>query len=231
VLVLGLAVSGGAASAQAGGLDLRFGGYFPSADSNLFDDDADLYTRGAAFGAATPPGLKDSDWDGFAGGIEYNHKLAHNVEWAVHVDGYGRTLDTSYRHYTRTDGSPILQTLKLEIVPIGASIRIVPTSRRARFAPFLAVGADLVYYKYREFGDFIDFFDPDRPIIADSFRSDGFAPGFHAAGGFRIALGDDFAIVGEGRYLWSKTDMDDDFRNNRIDLGGISATLGMHIRF
>ena len=89
----------------------------------------------------------------------------------------------------------------------------------------------MVFYEYKEYGDFVDFFDPDLPVIPDSFRSDGVAWGFHATGGVRVFVNDDFAIVGEARYLVAKDDMDDDFRGNRIDLGGVFATLGVHIRF
>ena len=164
---------------------------------------------------AIPPGVQKSDWHGFFGGIEYNQKIANNVELAVSVDGYSKTLDTSYRDYVNADDRPIQQTLQLSVVPIGLSVRLVPTSRRARIAPFVVVGVDAMVYEYEEFGDFIDFFDPERPIVTDSFVSDGVAFGFHAGGGLRVAVSDDFAIVGEGRYFWSKTDMDDDFAQNR----------------
>jgi hypothetical protein len=93
------------------------------------------------------------------------------------------------------------------------------------------VGGDLVVYEYKEYGDFIDFFDPELPVIFDSFQSDGVTVGFHATAGLRFYVSDDFAVVGEARYLWAKDDMDDDFRGNRIDLGGIAATLGVHVRF
>ena len=159
------------ATADAGGLDLRLGWYFPSAQSNLFEDVFSLYTKGAAFGVTSPPGIQSSEWDSFTGGIEYNHKVANNVELAVSVDGYSKTLDTSYRDYVRGDDSPIQQTLRLSIVPIGLSLRLVPTSRSARLAPFVVVGVDAMVYEYEEFGDFVDFFDPRPEIIADSFAS------------------------------------------------------------
>jgi opacity protein-like surface antigen len=217
--------------AHAGGLDLRFGGYFPSANSNLFADVTSLYTRGASFSTATPPGVQKSDWQGFFGGIEYNQKVANNVELAVHVDGYSKSLDTSYRDYVNFDDSPIQQTLRLMVAPVGVSVRLGPTSRRARLAPFVVAGVDAMVYSYEEFGDFIDFFDPDREILYDSFRSDGVDFGVHLGAGLRVAIGDDFAIVGEARYYWSKTQMGDDFDQNEIDLGGLAATIGVHVRF
>lgn len=205
---------------------------FPRTDGNLFSDASELYTPAAsAVGRGDPRGLDRNDWIGFAGGIEYNARLVRNVELGVSVDGYTRTLDTSYRKYTRPNGSDILQTLKLSVVPLGVSVRLVPTGRRVRLGPYVAVGADLLFYQYEAFGDFIDFFDAQQPILPEAFRSDGVAPGFHVAAGLRVPLGHDVGLVGEYRYQWAKDDMDEDFSLNRIDLSGGGATLGFNIRF
>jgi hypothetical protein len=214
-----------ASPASAGGLDARLGAFIPNANSNLFLDDESLYF------------VSKGDWVGFTGGVEYNHVLARNVELAVHVDGYGRTLDTSYRDWTRPDGSEIFQTLRLQIVPFGVTVQFVPTSKRAKVAPFIGGGADLFYYKYEEFGDFIDFWDPDLPVYADHFISHGVTFGFHATGGVRFYLNRDFALVVRGNYQWAEADMGGDFspnepgQVNRLDLSGASVTFGLHIRF
>jgi hypothetical protein len=218
VIILGL-LALPAATARAGSLDARVGAFFPRAESNLFDDDAELYT------------VENSDWRGISGGIEYSGRLVPNVEFGLHLDGYGRTVHTSYRDFVRESGREITQSLKLNIVPLGLSVRLVPTSRRASFAPYVAAGVDLYYWRYEEFGDFVDFDDPDLPVIGDAFVSEGVAPGFHVAAGLRVPLNRDFSLTGEVRYNIAKDDMGDDFRGNRIDLGGVNATLGVHIRF
>jgi hypothetical protein len=220
-----LLLTGAASPASAGGLDVRLGAFIPRANSNLFHDDESLYL------------VSKSDWVGFTGGVEYNHVLANNIEVAVHVDGYGRSIDTSYRDWVRPDGSEIFQTLRLQIVPSGLTLQIVPTSKRTKVAPFIGGGVDLVYWKYEEFGDFIDFFDPDLPVYADHFISDGVTFGFHATGGVRVYLNRDFALVVRGAYQWAEADMGDDFGPsepgliNRLDLSGASVTFGLHVRF
>ena len=214
-----------ASPASAGGLDLRVGGYFPRGNDTLFQDVRDLYL------------VEKSDFYGVYGGIEYNHVLMDNVELGIHLDGYSRTVDTSYRDYTRPGGDEIFQTLKLSMVPLGVSIRFVPTSKRARIAPFVGGGVDAIFYRYEEYGDFIDFFDPELPIIGDAFLSDGTAFGFHVLGGLRVYINRDIAVVGEGRYQWAKDDMGDDFAPNesglvnRLDLSGATFTVGVHVRF
>jgi len=211
-----LAVS--AAPSHAGGLDLRAGAFFPRADSNLFTDDSELYT------------VKKSDWKGFSGGAEYSLNLGRQVELGFHIDGYGRTLDTEYRDFERPGGRPITQTLKLTTAPVGVTLRFVPGGRHGA-TPYIGGGVDVVYYEYEEFGDFIDFQDPDLNIISDDFIDKGAAFGAHAVAGLRIPINHDFAITAEGRYLWSKANMGEDFRGNKIDLGGPSAFVGLHISF
>ena len=225
-LALTTAMLGAAAPSHASGLDLRLGAFFPSAKSNLFSDAAELYF-------VDPK----KDFRGFTGGIEYNTQLVDNVELGISVDGYDKMWDTSYRDYLHPDGGEIRQTLKLDIVPVGLTLRFVPTGRRVPVAPYLAVGADLFYWRWREYGEFIDFRDSDNPIIADSFRSDGWTGGFHVAGGLRVRVSHDFQVTAEGRYQRAKTTMGDDFSpteegfENEIDLSGWSATVGVHIRF
>jgi len=215
----------GASRATAGGLDLRIGGYLPRGNETLFLDDRSLYF------------VEKSDFYGVYGGIEYNHVLMDNVELGIHLDGYSRTVDTSYRDYTRPAGDDIFQSLKLNMVPLGVSVRFVPTSKKARIAPFVGGGVDAIFYQYEEFGDFIDFADPDLPIVADAFAADGTAFGFHVLGGLRVYINRDIAIVGEGRYQWAKHDMGDDFAPNEpglvnpIDLSGATFTVGVHLRF
>ena len=217
-------VLAGASRAGAGGLDLRIGGYFPRGSETLFEDDRSLYF------------VEKSDFYGVYGGIEYNQVVLDNVELAIHFDGYGRTVDTSYRDYTWDDGSEIRQSLKLSMLPLGVSVRFVPTSKRTKIAPFVGGGVDAIFYDYEEYGDFVCFppasgtcrFDYD--VVPDAFNADGTAFGFHALGGLRVYVNRDIAIVAEGRYQWAEDDMGDDF-TLRIDLSGWTFTVGAHIRF
>jgi hypothetical protein len=225
-----------AVDAGAQGLDLHIGGFVPRmrdcgipssrpAEYTLFQDVCELYV------------VDPQAFDGVYGGIEYNHVIMKNVEASVHLDGYSETVDTFYRDYERPGGGNIYQSLRLRTAPLGVSLRLVPTSKRAKIAPFVGGGVDAVFYQYEEFGDFIDFFDPDLAIYADHFVDDGVAFGMHAFGGLRVYLNRDFAIVGEGRYQWSGKDMGDDFLPNepgfvnRIDLSGWTWTVGVHVRF
>ena len=234
VLALGLVAASPVAS-WASGVELHFGAFFPNADSDLFFDDTTLYTRAPT--EAGPPLLKRNDWDGFSWGGEFSFSVDKHVELGLSVDGYTKELDTAYRDFTRPDGSDIRQTLRLEYIPLGLSVRFLPLNRFAPVQPYLTVGGDVIFYQYEEFGDFIDFFDPDLAIHSDHFFDDGTAFGAHALGGFRYYFNRDFAFTAEAKYMWSGHDMHGDFSPNgpglvnRIDLGGWTFTGGVHIRF
>lgn len=212
-----------AAPAQAGNLDLRIGAFFPRADSgapnDIFRDNSELFT------------VSQSDWTNAIGGAQYNVALARFVEVGLSLDYYSRHNYTSYRDFVRPDDREITQTLRYELTPLGVTLRFIPTSRHTKLAPFVGVGGDVIFWKYEEWGDFVDFGSPRLPIEYDSFVSKGETLGFHVCGGLRFAFGDDFAVVGEARYLWADADMGGDFYQNRIDLSGLSATLGFNIRF
>jgi opacity protein-like surface antigen len=222
VMVAALAASGLVAAsgpADAAGLDLRAGAFFPRADSNLFDDTEELF------------GAQKDDWIGFTGGAEYSFGVAEHLEVGFHVDYYGRQLDTFYVDFTRPNGQDIFQTLEIDTLPVGATVRYVVNPSRGAVTPYVGVGADAVFYEYKQYGDFINFFEDDLPVTSDFFVDEGTAFGFHVTAGVRFPLGDDFSIVAEGKYVWAKTDMGEDFRLNEIDLSGPSATLGLNLRF
>jgi hypothetical protein len=197
-----------------------------SADYTLFQDVCELYAVG------------QGAFHGWYGGGEYNHVVAKNVELAVSFDYSSKTVDTFYRDYERPGGGGnIYQTLRLRTSPLGLSLRFIPTRKSVRFAPFVGGGIDAVFYRYEEYGDFIDFHDPNLAIYGDHFVDESTAFGAHALGGFRYYFNRDFAFAAEARYLWAGHDMHGDFSPNgpglvnRIDLSGWTFTGGIHVRF
>lgn len=217
VLLVTVASAAAPAAVDAGGFDVRVGGFVPRAESNLFTDDAELY------------GTTKSDFRSLGGGAEYEISMGDHFELGIHADGFGRNVQSSYVDFVTPSGREITQTLKLAVVPMGLSLRFLMTDPGSSFVPWVAAGPDLVYWRYEETGDFVDFETSD--IIADSFESHGTTPGAHVSAGARINVSDDVAVTAEGRYLWGGADMGHDFRGNRIDVTGFAATIGVHLRF
>jgi hypothetical protein len=205
---------------QAGSsIGLRLGASVPRADSNLFHDDAELY------------GTEGSDWVSFAGGGEFAFDLGSRFELGLHVDGSHNSVHTSYRDFTFDSGREITQTLELDTVPMGATLRVMLADRhRSRVVPYVGGGLDALYYQYSEYGDFVDFESPDLDVYEDWFESDGVALGLHVNAGTIVKVGDDLGLTGDVRYTWAGDDMDNHFRGNRIDLSGFTFTVGLQLR-
>ena len=224
-LVIAGVLAGVPATAGAASVQLRLGGFMPAADSNLFRDDSILYT------------VEKSDWDGFTIGGEFSFEPREHLELGIHVDGYDERVDTFYRDYTRPSGQEILQSLKLTLVPTGVTLRFLPRSRYATVSPYVGVGGDMIWYKYEEFGDFIDFQSPELDIVPDHFIADGWEPAVHVVGGLRVRLGHDFSVIGEARYQWADDELEDDFFPQpgqdalRLDMSGLSVVVGLSLRF
>jgi hypothetical protein len=210
-------------SAFAQNLDLHGGAFFPSANSNLFLYDSTVYSVSGS-----------SAWIGATGGVQYSQRIGPNVEIGLGVDVYDKHIDSFYRNFTFSDGSNITQRLHLSEVPVGVTLRFVPTNRRAHIAPFVGIGGDLIFWTYEESGNFIDITNPG-PVTADTLRSTGVTPGLHVEAGLRIPLNYDVAFIVQGKYLWApKVDMGGDFATsppNQIDLKGASALVGINFHF
>jgi len=214
--------------ASAGGLELRLGGMKPRAKSILFDDSIALYDalKGGDFKK-----LDRDDFIGGAGGIEFTTTVAPNIELGFSVDGYGREIPSRYSDFTRPSGRDIEQTLRLVIVPTSAIVRVVPTGRYRKFAPYVGGGVSAIWWQYEEFGDFIDFQASGQPVSFDSFKSNGTKVGFVLNAGLRYRLNEDFQVTADFRNFSGKQQMKGDFRPNEIDVSGGMFTVGVRVTF
>ncbi len=222
--VLGAVLIGGLlgllpGEASASGIELKLGAFFPRADSILFKDDMALYW------------VEKSDFVGVFGGIEFTKSVSPNIELALSVEGYGREIDTSYRDFTRPSGHEIQQTLKFETVPTSGIVRFMPAGKYRKLTPYVGGGASAVWWSYEEWGDFIDFDDPGRRVIFDSFKSTGTAFAMVANGGLRYRLNTDMQVTADVRYFFGEDKMGGDFYPNKIDISGPAVTLGFRMSF
>lgn len=169
-----------------------------------------------------------TDFNGASVGAEYLFGFGEYFEAGAGIGFTTRTVDTIYDEFVRPDGSEIDQQLKLRIVPMSATLRILPLGRRSAVQPYVGGGLGIYNWRYSETGDFIDFTRPGRPIFRDSYAANGTEVGPVAVFGLRVPLGS-ASIGGEIRYQKAEADLDErDFLGPKIDLGGFHylATFG-----
>ena len=161
-------------------------------------------------------------------GAEYLFGLGEFLEAGAGIGFTSRGVDTIYEDFERPDGTEIEQTLKLRVVPMMATVRILPLGRSGAFQPYVGGGLGIYNWRYSETGDFIDFTLPSRPIFRESYTASGTALGPVAVFGARFPLGA-LMIGGEMRYQKAEGELDEnDFLAPKLDLGGFhySATVG-----
>jgi hypothetical protein len=146
---------------------------------------------------------------------------------------------SEFRDWVDQNDLPIEQTTSFRRVPVTVSVKryLTPRGRSigsfawvpARRATYVGIGAGMMWYRFRQVGDFVDF--QTLNVFADDFQSSAWTPVAHVLAGVDVALGSHFVLTGEGRYTWAKGPMSRDYVGfNRIDLSGLSVTAGLSVR-
>lgn len=171
------------------------------------------------------------DFNTVSVGGEWLVGLGDYLEAGVGVGFTRRTVPSVYRDQVNVNGSEIAQDLKLRTVPFTATVRFLPIGRRG-IEPYVGAGIAVINWRYTETGEFVDF--DDSSIFRDSFEAKGNAVGPVILGGIRFPVADVWDIGGEIRYQKAKGDtggFDAGFLGTKIDLGGLTASVTMHVRF
>jgi len=168
------------------------------------------------------------DFNSASFGADWLFPIGEYLEAGAGLQFASRGVNTIYEDYFRPDGSEIEQELKLRVMPLTATVRILPLGRHAAFQPYVGGGIGFHFWKYSESGDFIDFTQRGNPIFPATYVNSGTAIGPVAIFGARVPLGN-ATIGGEVRYQKAEGDLDTrDFLGPKIDLGGwhYLATVG-----
>ena len=171
------------------------------------------------------------DFSGGTVGAEWLIGIGDYFDAGVGVGFYQRTVPSVYADFIDIDGSEISQDFRLRVVPLTATVSVLPFGREIPVQPYFGVGIGLFNWGYSEVGEFIDFSNFD--VFRDRFVASGHDVGGLILGGLRVPFGDRFAAGGEVRYqsVSGKVGIDQGFLNERIDLGGIATQFTFQIRF
>ena len=134
-----------------------------------------------------------------------------------------------YTDFVNANGTEIEQDLKLRVVPFTASVRWLPMGHHNGIEPYIGAGVGVFNYRYSETGQFLA---TDGSIFRGNFIGSGTATGPVILGGIRVPVGS-WGVGGELRYQAASGSLpaDQDFAGSKIDLGGLSYTFTINIRF
>ncbi len=155
--------------------------------------------------------------------------------------GYALSATRSeFRDWVDQDDLPIEQTTEFSTLPLTVGFKAYLLNRgRAlgRFAyiprtwnPYMGVAGGLVWYRFEQYGDFVDHETLD--IFSDRFLSSGRGPTVHLLGGMEVTVNKHVMLVGEGRYALASAPLDSDFIGfPDLDLAGFQVTVGFSLRY
>jgi len=168
-----------------------------------------------------------SDFNSVSVGGEWLVPLGRFAEAGAGISFFRSTVPSVYTNYVAPNGSEVDQELRLRMVPIDLTLRVLPLGQRSPLQPYFGAGLSVVNWRYSEFGDFIDFSNGGRTIFSSEYVADGTDTGPVLLGGLRYADGG-LSVGGEVRYRKAEGDVGDNFAGTKIDLGGwtYQATIG-----
>ena len=224
-------------SRPVGSFSLRGGYALANAGSDVFNDATSQLT------------LDKRDFSALAwgGDISYSPTLRLDI---VFDGGFSSTTKNSeVRNFVENlpndESAPIAQETRYQRVPLTLGLKYYLADRGRsvgqfayipnKYAPYVGVGAGTMWYRFKQNGDFVDFAtDPQSPdIFTAELESSGWAPMAHGLAGIDYSLGPWFALTGEARYQWARARLDPDIfvDYDKIDLSGVTGTVGFKVRF
>jgi hypothetical protein len=169
------------------------------------------------------------DFNSASVGAEWLVPLGNWFEAGAGIGFSRRTVASVYTDFVDVDGSEIAQDLRLRLVPIALTARVLPMGQANALQPYFGAGLAVVNWRYSESGDFVDF-ARNREIFRDSFVADGNATGPVVLAGLRYG-GETYSAGGEIRYHAAEGELSNDFAGSKIDLGGWTYNVTFGVRF
>ena len=162
-------------------------------------------------------------------GGEWEFPLISHLDGSLGIGISSKSFASVNANLVNSDGTEIQQTLKLRIVPITALVRFLPLPRDATVQPYIGAGVGILSWRYSETGEFVD---SRNSIFQDNSVGSGWATGPVVIGGVTVPLGS-WGIGFEARYQSAAGDLpaNQDFAGPKIDLGGLTYSATVKIRF
>jgi hypothetical protein len=175
-----------------------------------------------------------SEFNGATIGGEWLVPLGEYFEAGAGLAFSRRTVASVYQDFVDDDGTEIDQDLRLRIVPVSFTIRVLPLGQSSGVQPYFGAGLGVFAWRYSESGEFVDFGTTPPAIFRDSFVASGSETGAVALGGIRFAA-DTVSAGFEVRYHDADADLGPEFAviadDPRIDLGGWTYQVTVGWRF
>lgn len=221
LVVLGVAGTPAASAQQQ--LSISVGGFSPRAEDARSSGDVLVGDRQFL-------DFNVGDLSGPTVGAEWLVNMGNYFEAGFGVGFYQRSTPAVDRLNVFSSGDDIVADLKLRVVPFSATMRFLPLGHHGAVQPYVGGGVGVLAWRYSETGDFVA--SDGVSIIHDNFSGSGTATGPVILGGVRVPVGS-WGVGGELRYQKAEGSLPSDqgFAGSKIDLGGLTYSFTINIRF
>lgn len=221
--------TGGFAFGEPRGFFLIKGGlYLPRGDSDIFAFNEENLT------------LDSSSYRSGLFGMDVGISLNSRVDLVFGFEYSSTSPFSEFREFVDEFDAPIVQQTRLRLAPLSASVRFNLVERGRAIGsyawipsgavPYVGGGAAIMWWRYEQFGDFVDF--NDFTIFTEQFQTQGWEPSLHVFGGVDVSISPQLALNFEARYSWAEGQLAPAFVGfEPIDLAGLRATIGASFRF
>lgn len=199
---------------------IQIGEFEPDGESSYWDESTFDFDRG--------PG----DFEDAAVGLSYIHPLGRRLGLQVSGFFFESSQDLAYRRFEDQFGADILHTTEIEIAAGTVGLIYNFAGPEAALIPYVGAGGGVYSWRLTEYGDFIDFDDPNLEIFEDFFEDQSEEFGAYFTAGLEVPLADTFSIFAEARWDSAEAELAGDFRGlGKLDLSGKSYSAGLSWRF
>lgn len=181
------------------------------------------------------------DFRGLSIAAELSATLSPRWDLVFGVGWSGSSKASEYRDWVDNNDLPIQQTTTFQRVPVTAGARyfLIPAGDPighlawvpSRLAPFVEGGVGAIWYRFRQYGDFINLGSATKDVFPADLSSSDWAPMAYAGAGVDIAITPSIFLTGEGRYTWSRAHVGPAYSGfQNLDLSGVALTVGVGFR-
>ena len=215
--------------APQGRLTIRAGYDHANAGSDLFLQTTDLLT------------VSKRDFSGVTLGAEAALAVGSRFDVSADLGLSHKSTGSEYRHFVDNNNQPIQQTTTFDRIPLTVNARfyLVEPGRAignlawipSKLVPWVGGGAGMMWYRFQQRGDFVDF--KTNNVFTDNaaFDSNGWTQTVQGMGGADYTLSPRVALRADARYVWARSPLKSGFTGyDPIDLSGVQGTLGLTYR-
>jgi hypothetical protein len=201
-----------------GAFRFYLGLFEPNADSQYWDETFDAFSGSS------------SDFEDFIFGVDYLWRTSRSGGLLFGTSFYEGKATQAYLDWVDGDGRDISHLTTLSLTDLTAAYMVQFGRHTVR--PYLGAGVGLLWWNLREEGSFIDFGDPELPVIYASYRANATTWEVFALAGLDVRLGGRWSFFFEGRYRWAEDELNRDFSGfGTIDLSGYQLAGGFSYNF